>query len=210
MPLSPHLFLIRHGETEWSVTGQHTGHTDIPLTECGRTQADELGQRLRGIDFAEVMSSPLLRARQTCERAAPDHRCECEPDLAEWNYGDYEGKTSVEICAQRPDWEVFRDGCPNGESPTQVAARVDRLIARLRQKTGNIALFSHGHVGAALAARWIGLPLIEARHLSLDVASVSILAFDPRHADVAVIELWNGVSPQRFASTYRTRAVCEA
>ena len=201
MSLTPHLFLIRHGETEWSLTGQHTGRTDIALTEQGKMQADELGQRLRGIDFDEVLTSPLIRARETCERAVPDSRCESEPDLAEWDYGDYEGKTSAEICVQRPDWEVFRDGCPNGESPAHISARIDRLIARLRHKQGNIALFSHGHVGAALAARWIDLPLFEARHLALDVASVSILAFDSRHAEVAVIALWNGVSLQRFTAS---------
>ena len=198
------LFLIRHGETEWAVTGQHTGRTDIPLTVCGEAQATELKQQLQGIEFGRLFTSPLKRARQTCERVAPDRDFTFEPDLVEWDYGDYEGKTSVDICRQRPGWNVFRDGCPHGESPAQVSARADRLIARLRRETGNIALFSHGQFGAALAARWVGLAVAEARHLSLDVASTSVLACDPHHPEVPVIALWNRVSPERFKSSFAT------
>ncbi len=201
---SLHLILIRHGETEWAVTGQHTGRTDISLTARGETQARELGQQLQGIEFAHMLTSPLKRARQTCERVALDRAFASDPDLAEWDYGDYEGKTSADIRQQRPGWEVFRDGCPHGESPAQVTARADRLIARLRRKTGNIALFSHGQFGAALAARWIGLAVAEARHFSLDVASVSVLACNPRHPEVPVIALWNSVASQRFKSSFAT------
>lgn len=199
-----HLFLIRHGETEWSLTGQHTGRSDIPLTARGEAQAIELGQQLHGIEFSRILSSPLIRARQTCERVALNCDFACEPDLAEWDYGDYEGMTSANIRQQRPGWDVFKDGCPHGESPTQVAARADRLIARLRQETGNIALFSHGQFGAAVAARWVELALVDARHFSLDVASMSVLSFDPHHPEVPVIALWNRVCPERFKSSFAT------
>lgn len=199
-----HLILIRHGETEWAVTGQHTGRTDIPLTVRGVAQARELGQQLQNTEFSHLLTSPLKRARQTCDLVALDRTFACDPDLAEWDYGDYEGKTSAEIRQLRPGWDVFRDGCPHGESPAQVAARADRLIARLRRKTGNIALFSHGQFGAGLAARWIGLAVAEARHFPLDVASVSILACDSHHPEVPVIALWNSVSPQRFESSFVT------
>ncbi len=198
------LFLIRHGETEWALTGQHTGRSDIPLTTHGEAQASELGQQLQGFEFARTWTSPLRRARQTCERVAPDRAVDCEPDLAEWDYGNYEGKTSADIRQQRPGWEVFRDGCPNGESPVQVSARADRLIARLQRETGNIALFSHGQFGAVLAARWVGLAIAQARHFSLDVASVSVLACDPHHPQVPVIASWNRVSSERFKSSFAT------
>lgn len=196
------LFLIRHGETEWALTGQHTGRSDIPLTARGEAQASELGQQLQGVEFSRVLTSPLRRARQTCDRVASHRAVDCEPDLAEWDYGDYEGKTSAEIRQQRPGWDVFRDGCPHGESPVQVAARADRLIERLGRETGHVALFSHGQFGAALAARWVGLAVAQARHLSLDVASVSVLACDPQHPQVPVIALWNRVSPERFTSRF--------
>lgn len=198
------LFLIRHGETAWALTGQHTGRTDIPLTVHGEAQAVELGQQLQGIEFSRLISSPLTRARQTGERVVPHRALAFDPDLVEWDYGDYEGKTSVAIRQQRPGWEVFRDGCPHGESPEQVAARADRLIARLRREGGNIALFSHGQFGVVLAARWVGLSVAQARHFSLDVASASVLAFDPHHLDVAVIACWNRVSPERFRSSFTT------
>lgn len=199
-----HLFLIRHGETEWALTGQHTGRTDIPLTARGEAQASELKQQLQGIEFSRISTSPLKRARQTCERVSPHRAFACDADLAEWDYGDYEGKTSADIREQRPGWNVFRDGCPHGESPAQVSARADRLIAWLQREAGNIALFSHGQFGAALAARWVGLPVTEARHLALDVASVSVLACDPHHPEVSVIALWNRVSSERFQSSFAT------
>ena len=199
-----HLFSIRHGETEWALTGQHTGRTDLPLTARVEAQAIELGQQRQGIEFPRIFSSPLTRARQTCERVAPHRAFARDPDLAEWNYGDYEGKTSADIEQHRSGWDVFKDGCSHGESPAQVAARADRLIARLRHETGNIALFSQGQFGVALAARWVGLGVAEAGHFSLDVASVSVPACDPHHPEVAVIASWNCVSPERFKSFFAT------
>jgi broad specificity phosphatase PhoE len=197
-----HLFLIRHGETPWSTTGQHTGRTDLPLTAHGEAQASELGRQLQDIEFSRVFASPLRRAMQTCAHVLPGCDFATEPDLIEWDYGDYEGKRSADIFCQRPGWDVFRDGCPHGESPEQVSARADRLIGRLRQQTGNVALFSHGHFGMALAARWVGLSVPKARHFSLDVASVSVFGFDSHHPDVAVIASWNRVSSQRFKSSF--------
>lgn len=190
------LFLIRHGETEWSRTGRHTGRTDIPLTQNGENEARKLGRHLRDIPFAQVLSSPLKRASQTCELAL-DKVPEMEPDLAEWDYGDYEGQRSADIRKQRADWSVYRDGCPGGEMPEQVCARADRLIARLRQLDGNIALFAHGQIGSAIAARWIGLALACAQHFSLGTTTLSILALDPHHPGVPVIALWNA-APQEI------------
>jgi broad specificity phosphatase PhoE len=192
-PDSLRLYLIRHGETEWSLSGRHTGRTDIALTPNGEGEARELGKRLPDIPFARVLSSPLRRALQTCELAGLDQAPEMEPGLAEWDYGDYEGRRSADIRMQRPDWNVYRDGCPGGELPEQVTARADSLLARLRRMEGNIALFTHGQIGSALAARWIGLALDEAQHLSLGTASLSILAFDPHHPGVPVISLWNEI-----------------
>ena len=197
-PDSLHLYLIRHGETEWSLSGRHTGRTDIPLTRNGEGEARELGKRLLDIPFAHVLTSPLRRALQTCELAGLDQVTEMEPDLAEWDYGDYEGQRSADIRMRRPDWNVYRDGCPGGEIPEQVSARADRLLARLRRLEGNVALFTHGQIGSALAARWIGLALGEAQHLSLGTASLSILAFDPHHPGIPVISLWNEV-PRKIA-----------
>ena len=189
MPLG--LYLIRHGETEWSRSGQHTGRTDLSLTKRGERNARELGARLRGVRFAGVFTSPSLRARQTCTLAALTPAAEIEPDLAEWDYGDYEGKRTDEIQADRPDWNLFRDGCPRGEMPTQISDRADRLIARLRILNGNFALFTHGHFGRVLGVRWIGLPVIEGQHFLLGAAALSILGRDPGRPEVPVIELWN-------------------
>ena len=188
------LYLIRHGETGWSRSGRHTGRTDIPLTPSGEDDARELGKHLLDISFAQVLSSPLRRAVQTCSLAGLDKNPEIEPDLAEWDYGDYEGQRSVDILEARPDWNVYRDGCPGGEMPAQVSARADRLISRLHKLDGNIALFAHGQFGSVLAARWIGLAIAEAEHFMLGTASLSILAFDPHHAGVPVIALWNALS----------------
>jgi broad specificity phosphatase PhoE len=193
-PSSLRVYLIRHGETEWSLSGRHTGRTDISLTHNGENEARELGKRLRGIPFAHVLTSPLKRALQTCELVGLDKAPEIETDLAEWDYGDYEGIRSADIHKERPDWNIYRDGCPRGEMPEQVTDRVDRLITRLRKLDGNIALFSHGQVGSALAIRWIGLAMVEAQHFSLGTASLSIFAFDPHHPGVPVIALWNEVS----------------
>lgn len=196
--LALRLYLIRHGETEWSLTGQHTGLTDIALTERGKAEASELAQRLQTIPFSQVWSSPLQRALQTCERADLEPQPEIEPALAEWNYGDYEGQRSSEILEARPDWNLFRDGGPNGESPAQVSERADFLIARLQSLQGNVALFTHGHFGRVLAARWIGSPVSVGQHFKLGTASVSILGYDPHHLEVPVISLWNATAPVAF------------
>jgi RpiB/LacA/LacB family sugar-phosphate isomerase len=188
------LHLFRHGETAWSLTGQHTGHTDLPLTERGEDEARELGQTLKGIPFSHVLTSPLQRARKTCGLVDLGRAVASDADLAEWNYGDYEGMTSVDIRMKRPEWILYRDGCPHGESPEQVLERADRLIARLRGLEGNVALFSHGQFGGVLAARWIGMPLAAAQHFPLGTASHSILGSDPHHPEVSVIEQWNGAA----------------
>lgn len=193
-PHSLRLYLIRHGETAWSLTNQHTGHTDLALTSDGEAQARELIQRLSDIPFSHVLTSPLQRARQTCALAGLATTAEVEQDLIEWDYGEYEGKRSVDIRKDRPDWNIFRDGCPQGESASQISARADRLIARLCTLGGNIALFSHGQFGRALAARWIGLPLYEAQHFSLATGTLSILEYDAQHSDTRVISLWNASS----------------
>ena len=185
------LYLIRHGETEWALSGRHTGRTDIPLTQNGEDEARELGKHLRDIRFAQVMTCPLQRAQQTCALVGLDQAPEIEPDLTEWDYGDYEGKRSVDIRKERPDWTIFRDGCPQGEMPAQISARADRLLARLCKLDGNIALFSHGQFGGVLAARWIELAVVEAQHFPLGTASVSIFTFDSHHPTVPVIALWN-------------------
>lgn len=199
--MSLHLYLIRHGETAWALTARHTGITDIPLTENGVDQAMELGPRLAGVSFARILTSPLQRARHTCELAGLKGIPVIDPDLAEWNYGDYEGEKSSDIRKERTDWDLFRDGCPRGEMPGQILVRADCLIVRLRQLDGNVALFSHGQFGGILAARWIGLPLAAARHFPLGTASISILGYDPGHPEVSVISLWNFVSHSISDST---------
>jgi broad specificity phosphatase PhoE len=190
------LYLMRHGETAWSLSGQHTGRTDIPLTEQGEQDARKLAERLRAVEFSRVFTSPLQRARRTCELAGLGKVAQIEPDLAEWDYGDYEGQRPVDIRKARPDWNVFRDGCPSGESPAQASERADRLIARLRTLEGNIALFSHGHFGRVLGARWIGLEIRQAQHLLLSTASVSILGYEHNLAEAPAIVLWNDASKE--------------
>ena len=194
------LYLVRHGQTEWSLSGQHTGSTDIPLTADGEDEARALIPWLRHVQFGLVLTSPLHRARRTCELVGLGRQAEIEPDLAEWNYGDYEGKLSSDIRQERPDWNVFRDGCPHGEMPAQVCDRADRLIARLCTMHGNVALFSHGEFGLALAARWIGLEVVEGQHFTIDTASLGILSYNPAHPAVRVIALWNA-APTMFASS---------
>lgn len=184
------LFLIRHGETAWSLTGQHTGRTDIALTPSGVEMARQLAPGLRNITFDAVLSSPRLRARSTCELAgfpAPD----IEPDLAEWDYGDCEGQRSVDIRQTRPGWDIWRDGCPGGESPMEVAGRADRLISKLMGRSGNVALFTHGQFGRVLAARRVGWPVDAARHLWFRPACIGVLGTDLAHGDGRVIALWN-------------------
>lgn len=188
------LYLIRHGETAWSLSGQHTGRTDIPLTDQGEQDVRKLAERLRAVKFSRVFTSPLQRSRRTCELAGLDEVAEIEPDLTEWDYGDYEGQFSLDTRKKRPDWNLFRDGGPRGESPTQVSERADRLIARLRTLEGNIAIFSHGQFGRALAARWIGLGVGQAQHFLLSTASLSILGYEHNLAEEAAIVLWNATS----------------
>jgi broad specificity phosphatase PhoE len=185
------LYLVRHGETEWSLSGQHTGRTDLPLTRHGEDESRALGPLLRAHTFTRVLTSPRQRARRTCELAGLGATAEIEPDLSEWEYGEYEGRRTVEIQKEWPGWNVFRDGCPGGEMPAQVSGRADRLIARLAEMDGNVALFSHGQFGQVLAARWIGLPVIAAQHFALDAASLGILGHEPTHPVVRVIALWN-------------------
>jgi broad specificity phosphatase PhoE len=187
------IYFIRHGETEWSLSGRHTGRTDIPLTARGEDGARELAPRLRGIALARVLTSPLRRARRTCELAGLDPPAEMEPELVEWDYGDYEGRRSAEILQERPGWNLFRDGCPGGETPAQVSDRADRLLARLRGLEGNVALFSHGHFGRVLAGRWIGLTVEQAQHFLLSTASLSILGYEHNLAEKPAIVLWNAL-----------------
>ena len=188
------LHLIRHGETEWSLTGQYTGRTDIPLTAHGEDEAHEVGQRLRGIPFAHVLTSPLQRAQLTCGLAALGPKPQIEPDLTEWNNGDDEGHTPADVLQSRPGWNLFRYGSPHGETPSQISARADRLIARLRTLDGDVALFSHSHIGRVLAVRWIGLPVEQAERFLLGTASHSILCYEHGCVDQPAIELWNSLA----------------
>ena len=185
------LYFIRHGETAWSLSGQHTGSSDIPLTEHGEEEARNLAAYFEKIPFTHVLTSPSQRARRTCELLRLEPLAEINQDLAEWNYGIYEGQRSADILKDRPNWDLYEDGCPGGEMPGDVSARADRLIAYLSTLQGNVALFSHGHFGCALAARWIGLPVDQGRHFVIEPASLSILGVAPRHAEVRAILLWN-------------------
>jgi probable phosphoglycerate mutase len=187
------LYFVRHGETAWSLSRQHTGRTDLPLTEKGEDQARALMPWLQAIKFAHVLTSPLQRARRTCALAGLGGAAVAEPDLMEWNYGEYEGKLSADIQKSRPGWSTFVDGCPGGEMPAEISARADRLIAHLCTLHGNVALFSHGEFAGVLAARWINLPVSNGAHFSLDTASLSILAQNPSHPEVRAIALWNAV-----------------
>lgn len=187
------LYLIRHGQTEWSLSGQHTGQTDMPLTPAGEIQASRLAPILSAVEFSAVFASPLKRARRTCELAGLSKNAQVDPDLVEWNYGTYEGLTSMEIHDDNPTWELFADGAPKGESPQQVSDRADRLIERLDSHSGNVALFSHGHFFCALAARWIGLPVVSAQHLELSTSSISTIGYAVHHPDTRVVSGWNSV-----------------
>jgi probable phosphoglycerate mutase len=189
------VYFFRHGETEWSLIARHTGKTDIPLTANGEQQARTLRPWVAGIAFSHVLSSPMARARATCELSGAGGQPEIDPDLMEWDYGDFEGRRSVDIAVTQPGWNLFLDGCPNGEDPAGIGFRIDRLIARLRTMNGNIALFSHGQFGAVFGVRWIGLEVVEARHFSVGPASMSVLSSDPDHPEVPVIAHWNA-SPQ--------------
>jgi probable phosphoglycerate mutase len=187
----PIVYLARHGETAWSLTGQHTGRTDLPLTERGEHNARRLGVRLHGLAFARVYTSPLQRAARTCELAGFGGTAEVDPDLVEWDYGEYEGRRTDEILAERPGWELFRDGCPGGESPDQVGTRADRVVERLRLVTGDLLVFSSGHFIRVLAARWIGLRAsAPGRRFLLSTASLSALGYEHDRSR-PVIRLWN-------------------
>jgi broad specificity phosphatase PhoE len=186
----PSIYLARHGETAWTLSGQHTGRTDLPLTERGERNARQLRGRLRGLTFAKVFTSPLQRAARTCELAGFGTVAEVDEDLREWNYGDYEGRRSVEIHAERPDWQLFRDGCPGGESPGQVGARADRVVSRVREVPGHVLLFSSGHFLRVLAARWLGLEAAAGRYFLLSTASLSALSYEHTLAE-PVIRLWD-------------------
>lgn len=185
----PTVYLARHGETAWSKSGQHTGRTDIPLTEKGEADAARIGARLAGVTFAHVFSSPLRRARRTAELAGFEPVP--EPDLLEWDYGRNEGLRTVEIRQAQPGWDLFRDGAPGGESVAAIQGRIDGLVARLKALSGNVLLFAHGHVLRVLAARWVGQPVPFGRALLLSTATVSILGFDHHVMDEPAIKLWN-------------------
>jgi broad specificity phosphatase PhoE len=186
----PVIYLARHGETAWSLTGQHTGLTDLPLTERGERNARALGDRLIGLSFAKVFTSPLQRAAHTCELAGFGAVAEIDRDLLEWNYGQYEGRRTAEIHAERPDWQLFRDGCPGGESPDQVGARADRALSRLRAVQGDVLLFSSGHFLRVLAARWLGLEPAGGRFFLLSTASLSAVGYE-HNLSQPVIRLWD-------------------
>jgi len=184
------IYLARHGETAWSLTGQHTGITDLPLTERGERNAARLGERLAGLVFTKVLTSPLQRATRTCELAGFGAVAEVDRDLVEWNYGDYEGIRTAEIHVKRPDWDLFRDGCPNGESPEQIGARADRVVNRVRAIKGNVLIFSSGHFLRVLAARWLRLEPGAGRFFMLSTASLSALSYEHELSHPA-IQFWN-------------------
>ena len=186
----PIVYVARHGETAWTVTGQHTGLTDLPLTERGEWNARQLGERLSGMAFAKVFTSPLRRAMRTCELAGFAPVAETDPDLVEWNYGQYEGRRTAEILRERPDWQLFRDGCPGGESPQQIAARADRVLERARGIAGDVLLFSSAHLSRVLAARWIGAEPTWGRSFILNTASLSALGYENSLQQPA-IHFWN-------------------
>ena len=185
------IFLIRHGETAWTIGGQHTGRTDIPLTKRGEHDAIALGAQLRDLNFAKVLASPLQRARQTGELAGFGGRMEFDADLMEWDYGAYEGRRTSDIRAERPGWHLFDVGCPRGETLADVAARADRVIARMRELDGDVLLFAHRDILRVLIARWVTLPALEARRLLLATASLSILGYD-HDVNEPVIRMLNG------------------
>src|SRR5580700_3352041 len=186
----PVVYLARHGETAWSLSGQHTGRTDLPLTDRGERNARALGERLRGLTFSKVFTSPLLRATRTCELAGFGRAAEIDPDLVEWDYGQYEGRRTAEIHAERPDWQLFRDGCPGGESPDEVGARADCVLTRVRAVRADVLLFSSGHFLRVLAARWLGLETEAGRYLLLSTASLSAVSYEHNLCQ-PVIRLWN-------------------
>jgi probable phosphoglycerate mutase len=186
----PLTYLARHGETAWTISGQHTGLTDLPLTERGESNAKRLGRLIGDDPFTRVFCSPLLRTRRTCELAGFAERAEILDDLVEWNYGQYEGITTAEIRKERPGWDIFRDGCPGGESPAEIAARADRVIAQMRAIDGNTLLFSSGHFFRVMTARWLGLAPTAGHYFFLGTATLSILGYD-HNLNEPALRLWN-------------------
>ena len=202
----PIVYLARHGETAWSLSGQHTGLTDLPLTEHGEHTARRLGERLKRLTFLKVYSSPLQRARKTCELAGFGSVAEIDPDLVEWDYGEYEGRRGADIRAERPDWNLFRDGCPGGETPKRVSERADRVVSRARTLAGNVLLFTSGHFIRVLASRWLGLETsANSRYLLLSTASLSALGYE---SDLSkpVIRFWNDTRHVDFEPKVAARA----
>ncbi len=193
----PVVYLARHGETAWSLSGQHTGLTDLALTERGERNARQLGKRLEGLAFSKVFTSPLQRAARTCALAGFGTTAEVLPELLEWNYGDYEGRRTDEIQAERPGWMVFRDGCPGGETSVQVGERADRVVNKVRAIQGNVLLFSSGHFLRVLAARWLGMMAEAGKYFLLSTASVSVLGYEHEVSE-PVIRLWNDVRHLEF------------
>lgn len=187
------VYLARHGETAWTLSGQHTGLTDLPLTEHGEQNAIRLGERLKGLTFAKVFTSPLQRARRTCELSGFGAMAEIDPDLVEWNYGDYEGLTSAQVHARRPNWKLFRDGCPGGETLAEIGARADRVVERVRAIQGNALLFSSGHFLRVLASRWLGLDASAGQYFLLSTAALSLLGYEHDLSE-PVIREWNNTS----------------
>jgi len=189
---SPRLFLIRHGNTDWSDSGKHTGRTDIPLNAGGEQHARLLGARLKGEKFSRVFVSPLIRVRRTCELAGFADHAEVTPDLTEWNYGSYEGRLTIDVHRERPDWYLYRDGAPGGESPEEVAARADRFIESVRLIDGDVAAFSSAQIIRVIVARWLGLPPLAASYFYTQTASIGILGYE-HHRTQPVVRLWDDV-----------------
>lgn len=191
----PRLFLARHGDTAWTESRQRTGRTDLPLNERGEERARQLGERLRRFSFVHVFTSPLQRAAKTCTLAGYGEAAVVDPDLVEWDYGRFEGKLTREILNEWPGWEMFRDGCSDGEAPQHVAARADRFIARVRGIEGDVLAFSSGHIIRMIAARWLGLPPVAGRFFFCRPASVGVLGFEHDRRDEPIVCLWNYVAP---------------
>jgi broad specificity phosphatase PhoE len=198
------VFLARHGETAWSITGQHTGRTDLPLTKQGEFNAQLLGERLKELTFEKVFTSPLQRACRTCELAGFGTAAEVDRNLVEWNYGNYEGRRTNEIHAERPDWQLFRDGCPGGESPEQIGARADDVVSRLRAINGDVLIFSSGHFLRVLAARWLGIEAAEGRFFMLNTGSLCTLGYEYSLSRPA-IQLWNDTGHLENGSNLKSK-----
>jgi broad specificity phosphatase PhoE len=204
----PVVYLARHGETAWTISRQHTGVTDLPLTAQGEAEAVRLGERLAGVTVAAVLTSPLQRAVRTCALAGFGSAAEVESDLLEWNYGAYEGRTSADIHAERPDWQLFRDGCPGGESPDQIGARADRVIRRVRAIEGNTLLFSSGHFLRVFAARWLGRDPGAGRYFLLGTASLSAVGYEHERSE-PVIRLWDEMPQEGRSGPAQVRGLGE-